>query len=401
MASHRPLGSRAVTVAALTVCITLGSHALPWAVVSASLHSHPWALRRLSTSDAEDNPGALLGLVVAAVLMKLTSSTDDVIWLLPFVTGKRWRYNAPFYVFCMQLVMAISFAFSLGGQAMLSSIITPSDSWPLEKILALISAVMLTLYTMKLLHDWWHERYGEEEVDGNETTGSDQIEVVDPMPAEVVVGVPSAQPPAIDESATDTRPLPHTPPLGRGEQAAPGASESSAFTVCGLFPVAMFGSFDRCICPPEGQSLHSRGHGNLAQGRPVAGKEEDPEKIIIGAQSVPLPCIDDSATGTGRPAAPQAPSEHKSSSAFTMRRLFMVAMLGSLDDFAVLVSLMLGGVFKAWQLSVGVLLGSLIVISLCAAIGRCRFVVNILENVPLWCIIGVISIWTYVSTFAL
>merc|ERR1712039_187439 len=92
--------------------------------------------------------------------------------------------------------------------------------------------------------------------------------------------------------------------------------------------------------------------------------------------------------------------EAPSASAFTMRRLLTVALLGSLDDFAVLVSLMLGTVFKAWELFIGNLLGSIIVILLCIAVGRCSCVVGLLERVPLWCIIGILSAWTYVSTLA-
>merc|ERR1712217_372145 len=85
----------------------------------------------------------------------------------------------------------------------------------------------------------------------------------------------------------------------------------------------------------------------------------------------------------------------------TLKRLLTVSLLGSLDDFAVFVSILLSGLVSAVQLFLGVLLGSLIVVMICVAAGKLSCLVSLIERVPLWVIIGAFSTWTYISTFAL
>merc|ERR1712217_1022806 len=84
-----------------------------------------------------------------------------------------------------------------------------------------------------------------------------------------------------------------------------------------------------------------------------------------------------------------------SSTKLSLCSLFTISMFGSLDDFAVQVSLMLSGVLSAPQLSGGVLLGSLIVLMVCMGAGTLKCVVRVLERIPLWSIIGAFAIWTY------
>merc|ERR1712032_1559739 len=86
---------------------------------------------------------------------------------------------------------------------------------------------------------------------------------------------------------------------------------------------------------------------------------------------------------------------------YTMRRLLTVSLLGSLDDFAVFVSILLSGLVSVVQLFLGVLLGSIIVVMICVAAGKLSCLVSLIERVPLWVIIGAFSTWSYISTFAL
>jgi len=143
------------------------------------------------------------------------------------------------------------------------------------------------------------------------------------------------------------------------------------------------------------QVHHAKGKGQpglVATETPpttIVGRPSSTEEILMPAAQVPTPeeksCI-----------PPKSPKGK-----YTSWRLITVSLLGSLDDFAVFVSLLLSGIMSALQLSIGVLLGSFVVVSICMAAGKLACVVNIVEKIPLWAVIGAFSLWTYISTFAL
>jgi len=266
-------------IAALVTALS-AAHALPQLTAAAlglGLDCEQASRRLRAQGGAEVWPG----LVLAAMLMKLSASTDDVVWLLPFLLGARkWR-NTPVYLACMQLVVAISWGISAAGSAGLQQLVPAEDSssWPVERVLALVSAVLLTLFTFKLVHEWWFE--SEEEAE-----------------------------------------------------------------------------------EPEGAS----------------------EAFL---------------SGDSGPKSEQPAGAWQATSKFNMCRLFTISMIGSLDDIAIFVSLLLSRAFSAWQLSLGVFLGSAVVVWICLAAGRCSCVVRLVEKVPLWCILGVFALWLYISVFAL
>jgi len=154
---------------------------MPWFLLSFIQDNQSTEHQRL-LSDGADTAGksaAWIGLTAVAVLMKLAASIDDVAWLLPFMASTRkWR-NASFYLFCMQLVVFISWSFSFGGEQLLAQIVPDTEHWPLPRILELTSAILLTFYSIKLLWDWYKEKFqsDEENLVGNsgtsETNGKD------------------------------------------------------------------------------------------------------------------------------------------------------------------------------------------------------------------------------------
>lgn len=93
--------------------------------------------------------------------------------------------------------------------------------------------------------------------------------------------------------------------------------------------------------------------------------------------------------------------EEKGAEKVGIGKLFTLAMFGSLDDFAVQVSLMLAGVLTGLQLVVGVFIGTIIVVIICIGISRFACVVRLIELIPLWCIIGAFATWTYISIFVM
>lgn len=321
---------------------------LPWVAVSvfspnedgsAVSASASWPRRLIAGGGkGEDNPGVWVGLVAAATLTKLTASTDDVVWLLPFVSSEHRKSNVRnilFYLFCMQLVVAISWGFCAGGEALLSTFLSDDGDWPLERILELASAILLSCYTLKLFAEWWKERHEENE---------DESEVADKA----------------------------------GEPGESAKKSEAAKSEAGQ---------------PEATVEESDVHIGMAK---TAGADEPAaEAKNTSVESSATPPIT-STTPSGSAESSQARDEK-----YTLSRLFTISMFGSLDDFAVFVSLMLSGVLAAWQLSIGVLLGSLVVVMVCAGAGLCKCVVQVIEKIPLWVIIGAFAIWTFIATFAL
>lgn len=352
-----------------------------------------------------------LGLVFAATLMKLTASTDDVVWLLPFVSGDRKRRSVPFYLICMQLVVAISMGFSEGGAAMLERIMGDGDSdWPLGKILELMSAVLLSVYTVKLFREWWLERHADEEdsalePDSMEAPTSNNV-LDDYSPTDAVsfelasaeLGGSSELPPSRHSSEAVVQENLQKAGFGRdgSNRAYSRLREFTRSCLSSLLPIIWYQ-------PSVKQTSNLNKAAVLP--RPIGTTSAAPQDAQSASPSPSHAQTKEPATANSdlaeSPERTQTQIVTSAAEKFTLRRLLTISMLGSLDDFAVFVSLLLAGVLRIWQLCLGVFLGSLIVVVVCVGAGRFNCVVRLVERIPLWCIIGAFSIWTYISTFAL
>ena len=99
-------------------------------------------------------------------------------------------------------------------------------------------------------------------------------------------------------------------------------------------------------------------------------------------------------------AAPAAAPAAVPQSQTSKRRLLVVSLLGSMDDFAVFVSLMLARTFSAPQLLLGVALGSMLVTLFCLFASLFQPVVRVVSTIPLFAIIGAFAAYTIVEAFA-
>merc|ERR1712146_863296 len=113
------------------------------------------------------------------------------------------------------------------------------------------------------------------------------------------------------------------------------------------------------------------------------------------------PQASEDATVSSSRAVDEETDAHPNPDKQTLASLFTITMFGSLDDFAVFVSVMLSGVLSVVQLMIGVLLGCCIVLVVCKGAGSVGCVSRVLEKIPLWSIIGCFAVWTFVSCFAL
>lgn len=112
--------------------------------------------------------------VGAAILIKLSSSIDDVVWLAPFLTsncsqGAKLR-NAGIYISVCLTQTCVAMFIATSGNNLVQMIIkdTPG-AWSSEKILTVGAGVLLALYSVKLLYECLTE---SEEGDGDSDESS-------------------------------------------------------------------------------------------------------------------------------------------------------------------------------------------------------------------------------------
>lgn len=377
------------------------AHAAQTLLTSWLVARRPDDLRRLAEDAGEEKGTAAMwvGLTAAAMLTKLTSSTDDIVWLFPFLSGRVRNRNMLFYMACMQFVVCLAWGFCAGGATLLALMVPKDSSWPLAKILNLISAILLTLYTFKLLREWWVERQAASEVE--EQNGEhDEAQAEGELHEQAAESLSFS----FDEQVLElgftvawSEPTPVVDQV-RANLAAEQRGVRVGDSLVALNGVSTEGKTREQLLP----FLKER--PLIIQLKREKSTTTSPMPTVVGATSEALAAglrqhagqEPVAAAGTeARVAAGVAPNK------FTLRKLATISMFGSLDDFAVYVSILLSGLLSPIQLFLGTFFGSIIVVTICIGAGKFACLTNLIERVPLWAIIGAFSIWTYISTFVL
>jgi len=362
---------------------------------------HPDDLRRLAEDNGEEQGTAAMwvGLTAAAMLTKLTSSTDDIVWLFPFLSGRVRNRNMLFYMACMQFVVCLAWGFCAGGAKLLALMVPKDLSWPLAKILNLISAILLTLYTFKLLREWWVERQAASEVE-EQSGEQDEVQAEGELHEQAWESLSFS----FDEQVLELGfTVAWAEPSPVVDQVRPNLAAEQRGVRVGDSLVAFNG------VSTEGKTREQllpflKERPLIIQLKREKSTTTSPLPTVVGATSeAPATGLRQhagqepvAAAGTeARVAAAVSPNK------FTLRKLATISMFGSLDDFAVYVSILLSGLLSPIQLFLGTFFGSIIVVTICIGAGKFACFTNIIERVPLWAIIGAFSIWTYISTFVL
>jgi len=75
--------------------------------------------------------------------------------------------------------------------------------------------------------------------------------------------------------------------------------------------------------------------------------------------------------------------------------LFVVSMVGSMDNFAVYSYFLFSGMMTGWQLMLGVFIASSIIAAVAHGALAFKPVLKVVEKMPLWVIFACLSIWSY------
>jgi len=103
--------------------------------------------------------------------MKLASSVDDVVWLIPFLVVRDKQVlmtNVTVYSLICTIQTLLSLGISKGGVAAIEALTPSSSKWSPEIIISLSAGIFLILFGFKLAYEWYKENFCEEDDDGGE-----------------------------------------------------------------------------------------------------------------------------------------------------------------------------------------------------------------------------------------
>lgn len=131
----------------------------------------------------------------------------------------------------------------------------------------------------------------------------------------------------------------------------------------------------------------SEGNHEVAHDPPSHDLEKGAPKPSIGMGALEIePCPEEEAEQEDDDAAAPPPYTKKS------RSLAIIAFLGSLDDLALFVPLLVGKTFGILELIVGAMFATSMIVIMCVFLTRCRIVADLLEKIPLAAIVFTFSV---------
>lgn len=125
-------------------------------------------------------PTDLLGLaavwiagVGAAMVLKLSSSIDDVVWLAPFLTSNSSKaaklHNSAIYIGVCLTQTFVAMALAYSGDSLVGLLThNAKNAWTSQKILTVGAGTLLAAYSVKLAYEYFTEGEGDGDCEGSE-----------------------------------------------------------------------------------------------------------------------------------------------------------------------------------------------------------------------------------------
>jgi hypothetical protein len=301
--------------------------------------------------------GQFCGGVSAAIVVKLTSSIDDVLWLSAFLTPnlseKERSRNALTYACVCLLQTCLAFFISAFGQVAMDKLMGSSDDGEehisSDRVLTLLSGSALFIYSIVLGFEYYNDIYGDDDDD-------DDAEYA-------VVRVASST----DDSENTANTSEH---LGGCEE---GTIEA-AYTAS---------SFE---APQHDDDEVATGFSMIEEA--PSSTLDISDVRIVGILPMEIDQNYEEAHGdTTRSSKPPLPPSDKQS-----RSLAVIAFLGSLDDLTLFVPMLVGKTFGIFELIVGAMISTFAIVIMCIFLTRCQMVADALEKVPLVAIVSIFCI---------
>mmetsp|Transcript_14574 Transcript_14574/g.26768 ORF Transcript_14574/g.26768 Transcript_14574/m.26768 type:complete len:346 (+) Transcript_14574:82-1119(+) len=121
--------------------------------------------------------------LASAFSIKLTSSVDDVVWLVPYLIvpeRSKMLTNAAIYLWVCLVQTILALSISHGGIATLDAVNKSKKGWSSEKILTAFAGACLLGYGCKLAHEYYHEVWlgggDDDDGEGEAEGGADEAD---------------------------------------------------------------------------------------------------------------------------------------------------------------------------------------------------------------------------------
>ena len=111
--------------------------------------------------------------------MKLTSSIDDVVWLVPFLIIKNRRkviIHVSIYMWVCLIQAILALAIAQGGVAALDAMTATKKGWSSDKILSVGAGGLLFAYGLWLIREWWLDDDDDDDGEGGDNGGEGESE---------------------------------------------------------------------------------------------------------------------------------------------------------------------------------------------------------------------------------
>lgn len=289
-----------------------------------------------------------LGGVAAAIVVKLASSIDDVLWLSAFLTPsfskpERTKNAITYSLICL-LQTGLAFILSQFGSSVIDDIMGGSDDQRMstDRLLTLVSGGALFIYSIVLGVEYYQENFAEEY-------------------KPVLIATTSSS----DVSDDGDRQR-----LGDGEQ-----DENSTDSDVEAPEVGTNGA----DAATYGVDWNGSGES------PLQSKDEEEESDM---KVVPLEIGEATEDDHEEVGTDYSDSEADKKP----RSLAIIAFLGSLDDLTLFVPMLVGKTFGIVELMVGAMLSAFFIVVLCVCLTQCKAVARVLEKIPLVAIVATFSV---------
>lgn len=311
----------------------------------------------------------------SAMLLKITTSSDDLAWLTPFLMYKAW-YFIP-YLISMEIVVVISVALAFGGTQLIEEITCDNCYWDASRVLSAVSSVGLTMFAFYL---YWEYLNDEDESD-------DSLEAIE-----------------VDEIGL--------------EDSVVGSDVGNPLT-WGTEEVILW--WENTL-PPFAQDFVWVVEDNNVNGSELLNldfislTEYGIKKMVVmkilneieilrqesGIRKYSAYYVDENqAEAIGGSQAKLLGSDTNSQSNVRMSaaRVMFVTLMGSFDEIVLLPPLLKSNAMNWYQMAIGVGLGSGFVVLCCFFITRLGPIANFIQKLPVHWVIGLFAIYSWLSTF--
>ena len=358
-----------------------------------------------------------------AIVAKLMTSIDDLIWLVPFVSepkeiSKRIIFGIV-YIIVMSILNILAIIVASVGESVLKYFAENNEYWDGDRILSVVAGTFLLVYSLYLFCDWRNKKneieYFKTDTDGYESetpnmlSNSMTISNIDnDSDSTDDINNNGIEMAPLDDENSDQKEnktedstqiiVPPSSTTESSEQKTP-ANDDKIIADESISEIQEDISLlvDKNDNKQDTKAINSEetnnNHNILSPGNDDENNKNELETIKTNNDSN----IDDLEENNDNIITNES---SKKINVVTIPRLCVISTLGGMDDFSVHVGMLLAKVYTPWELMIGVLIGSVIVIFFSIFLSIIKPIARLINKIPIWLIIFCIANYRLISAFA-